>query len=118
MGLDDVARIYAQEYWNPCVCPALPSGLDYFVFDMAVMNGRLPTITDLQKVAGAEPDGKIGQKTIDAINSHSPGELIIELSRGRLQFLSNLSRDSWHGVTWRSRIIRATREALNMGAFV
>ena len=40
LEVEDVAPIYKKEYWDRCKCDDLESGVDWAVFDWAVMHFR------------------------------------------------------------------------------
>jgi len=39
MTKDEAGEIYRWRYWSPPLCEALPEGVDYMVFDLAVNSG-------------------------------------------------------------------------------
>jgi len=63
---EQAGLIYHTDYWNHCKCLNLPGALQYIVFDTAVNCGQGTAIMLLQKCAGIEQDGIIGQQTFDA----------------------------------------------------
>jgi len=65
----------------------LPSGVDYCVFDMAVNSGPAQAARFIQRVCAVTADGIIGQKTLDAIHSDDPSELINAFCNDRLEWL-------------------------------
>lgn len=65
MSIDEAKAIYKSKYWNAMGCDALPSGVDYTVFDYAVNSGlgrpqkalnRFKSITDPVKLIDAIND--------------------------------------------------------------
>ena len=66
---DEVASIYRSRYWDVCLCDRLPKPIDLVVFDGAVNHGPKQSAKFLQRAVGADDDGFVGQKTIDAVVS-------------------------------------------------
>lgn len=63
----ELARaIYKRKYWDPMRCDELPPGLDYAVFDGAILHGVYGATTMLQTALGVKVDGKLGPKTLEA----------------------------------------------------
>jgi len=88
----DVFFFYFKGYWEPCRADELPLGLDYYVFDFTVHSGQGNSIKCLQRVVGANPDGAIGPKTIQAtlhyVETHGVKRAIKQLDKERRTFLS------------------------------
>lgn len=64
-----VNEFYLETFWTPLLCEKIiEDSVAYSVFEFAV-NAGLKTATKLaQIVAGASPDGRMGNKTLAAIN--------------------------------------------------
>jgi len=56
MTKDEAGEIYRWRYWSPPLCEALPEGVDYMVFDLAVNSGVSRAVKFLQLTVGATPD--------------------------------------------------------------
>ena len=64
LTVDDAKSIYWKDFWLACGCDILPSGVDYFVFDTAVLHGTSFTLKVIQQAVKCENiDGIIGPKT-------------------------------------------------------
>lgn len=63
----EVETIYYTSYWLPASCDKIPEPLDLLVFDFAVNSGVGRASKTLQSCLGVASDGKIGDKTIQAI---------------------------------------------------
>ncbi|MDV2964534.1 glycoside hydrolase family 108 protein [Nitratireductor aquimarinus] len=87
---EQVATVYYRHYWAAVNAQALPSGIDYAVFDFAVNSGPSRAAKFLQRVLGVGVDGRVGPKTIAAAKSADPFEVIDNLCRLRLEFLRKL----------------------------
>lgn len=63
----EVGVIYG-EYWADARCSYMPEPLDLLMFDAAVNHGAGRAIRLLQRALGAEVDGVIGRKTMNALH--------------------------------------------------
>jgi len=100
----EVATVYRKHYWDAVKGDALPSGVDYAVFDLAVNSGPRRAITMLQKTVGATADGAIGPETMSAVLAHTPGSVVDQLCAKRLAWLKTLSTWKTFGKGWSSRV--------------
>ena len=112
MGM--VKPFYQSRYWARIKGDGLPSGVDYCVFDMAVNSGPAQAARFIQRVCAVTADGIIGQKTLDAIHSDDPAELINAFCNDRLEWLKTLSGFKTFGRGWASRIERVRKRALTL----
>lgn len=68
---DKIRGLYSKEYWHPCRCDDIASvdkKLALYVFDYAINSGVSRAVKDLQEVIGGiNVDGKIGAKTLEAL---------------------------------------------------
>lgn len=106
--------IYRANYWNAMRCDSLPKGIDLMVFDFGVNAGPVRSVKLLQKVAGAEQDGSIGELTLRAVRSSDPVTLIKALSIARMEFYRQLDTFQTFGKGWENRTNDITRQALLM----
>ena len=111
---DIVKPFYKARYWNRVKGDALPSGVDYCVFDMAVNSGPGLACKFIQRVCAVPDDGVIGPKTLDAINSDRPTELINGFCDDRIDFLRKLSDFKHFGKGWTDRIERIRKRSLGL----
>jgi len=110
----EAAAIYRANYWNVVKGDDLPRGVDLAVFDFAVNSGPARAAKHLQALVGVDADGVIGPKTLAAIRSTKPSDLIRKLTRSRLAFLSGLPTWPTFGKGWRARVLGVEKEALAM----
>lgn len=68
--------IYHRAYWLDIRGDDLPEPLAFFVFDMAVNSGQPTAKKALQRALGVLPDGAIGPKTLAAVNTKNPREVV------------------------------------------
>lgn len=116
---DQVATVYYRHYWAAVNAPALPSGLDYAVFDFAVNSGPSRAAKYLQSILGVEQDGRIGPKTIAAAKAKDTRAIINGLCDARLAFLKRITNNGkrmWDtfGKGWDRRVSDVRRDALLM----
>lgn len=116
---EQVATVYYRHYWAAVNAPALPSGLDYAVFDFAVNSGPSRAAKYLQAILGVEQDGRVGPKTIAAAKAKDTRAVINGLCDARLAFLKRITSGGkrlWDtfGRGWERRVSEVRRDALLM----
>ena len=109
-----VAPIYKNKYWDKVQGDALPSGLDYLVFDMAINAGPGRAAKILQTAVGVTADGAIGPGTMKAVNAMDVKELIEKFSVARLQFYQDLPTFGTFGKGWSRRVAESKFVAEDM----
>lgn len=65
-----IRKLYSEEYWQPCKCDGIgevDKKLALYVFDYAINSGVSRAVKDLQAVLNVVVDGKIGEKTLEAL---------------------------------------------------
>lgn len=114
LTVSDVEPLYHNRYWDACKCDALPSGVDYCVFDAAVNSGRVRAIKFLQSVVGTVPDGAIGPITLASTDSRGARLTIEQYCDKREAFLRDLSNFNAFGKGWVRRVAEVRAKALEM----
>lgn len=104
MTLVRAREIYARDYWGPAGCDALPDGIKFDVFDMAVNSGVKTAIKTVQLAVGSTPDGALGPLTLQAIQSMQPARLVARFNGQRLKFMASLSTWATFSRGWANRI--------------
>lgn len=66
LTMEEAKGIYRRDYWQPCRCDELPSGLAICIFDCAVNQGVSKAKRILQIALNVNVDGVIGDDTITA----------------------------------------------------
>jgi lysozyme family protein len=115
LKVEEAAAIYRAKYWDVVWCDSLPSGLDLAVFDCAVNQGVGRAARFLQQAVGTTVDGKIGPKTMAAVNAAEPGPLLIEFMARRMNaygLLQSLFRV--FGLGWSRRLMSTHLAALEL----
>lgn len=116
---EQVATVYYRHYWAAVNAQALPSGIDYAVFDFAVNSGPSRAAKYLQAILGVEQDGRVGPKTIAAAERTDARKVINRLCDNRLAFLKRITSGGkllWNtfGKGWDRRVSDVRRDALLM----
>lgn len=108
--------IYRKNYWDRVSGDALPNGVDLMIYDWGVNSGPKRAVMALQSILGVVPDGWVGEKTITALISHDPRDLIEALFKRRMEFLKDLGEEQWKefGKGWTNRVNDVRKKALAM----
>ena len=104
LTLERAKAIYRRDYWGPAACDALPDEIKFDVFDMAVNSGVGAAARMLQACVGADPDGKIGPKTLMAVQSMPAARLAARFNGRRLAFMTTLANWPANSRGWARRI--------------
>lgn len=104
MTLARAKEIYRRDFWGAGAIDALPEGIKFDAFDMAVNSGVTASIRVLQRVAGTTQDGIMGPATLLAINSIPPMRLAARFNGARLAFMAELPNWPNAGRGWARRI--------------
>lgn len=91
----EVRKVYENEYFKKPNIDKLPSEkIQAMMFDWGVNAGTGTAIRKLQELVGAKPDGKMGKKTLEAVNKYitEKGEdtLAFDVMNSRYQHYQNL----------------------------
>jgi lysozyme family protein len=111
-----VGPMYKAKYWDKIKGDDLPTGVDYCVFDAAVNSGPGRAAKWLQSCAGVEPDGGIGPKTLAAVATFDPADLVEDYAKRRLSFLMDLPTWGTFGKGWGRRVAEVQTVASSMTA--
>jgi len=113
---EDVKPLYKKRYWDAIHGDALPSGLDYCIFDCAINSGVGRAAKFIQEIVGVPADGAIGNNTIAAIVQINPVTAINEFSDKRQAFLESLKTFPVFGKGWTKRVTDVRIKSLDMAA--
>lgn len=111
MTLERAKVIYLRDYWGPAGCDAVPEGVKFSLFDMAVNSGVKPAIKCMQRAAGVDDDGALGPITLRAVAGMNTSKFIARFNGQRLQLMSSLSTWPAFGRGWANRIAKNLMEA-------
>jgi lysozyme family protein len=111
---EDVKPLYKKNYWDALHGDALPSGLDYCLFDCAINSGVGRSARFVQELVGVFADGAIGNNTVAAISQMNPTTLINEFCDKRQAFLESLPTFATFGKGWTKRVSDVRIKSLEM----
>lgn len=114
IGPEEVAAIYRFQYWDAIRGDALPSGIDYAVFDFAVNSGVVRAAQYLQRALGVAADGVIGNVTVHAAETADRAGVINAVCNARMGFLKRLPTFGTFGKGWTTRVEKVRAAALGM----
>lgn len=111
---NQIAEIYAANYWRPVRGDDLPAGVDFSAFDYGVQSGPSRSAKDLQRVLGVTVDGRVGPVTVLAAKNAQPRPTIKAHCGRRLGFVQSL--DIWNTFAngLGNRVAKAEAMALSM----
>lgn len=111
MTIERAKLLYKRDYWGPAGCDAVPDHVKFDLFDTAVNSGTTTAVRLLQNAVGAAPDGQLGPRTLQAINSMHPAQLLARFNGWRLAFMANTPQWSTFNRGWARRIAANLKEA-------
>lgn len=100
----DVRAVYRKAYWQRTSCDVLPAGVDLMVFDLAVNSGPGRAAKFLQEAVGVTADGAIGPRTLAAVKTLPPAEIVLRMRNRRERFYRSLGTFSTFGRGWMRRL--------------
>ena len=114
---DDVKPLYKARYWDAIHGDALPSGLDYCIFDACINSGVTRASKWIQEIVGVPADGAIGNNTVAAISQFkNVATLINEYCDKSQAFLASLKTFPVFGKGWTARVSSVRSKALDMAS--
>jgi lysozyme family protein len=88
LPLATAKEIAKTKYWDPLRLDEFDPRVAFQIFD-ANYNGGLVVLW-MQKASDAEPDGKFGQQTVDAVKNADPLKFVMRFAAFRLRYLKSL----------------------------
>ena len=104
LTLGRAKQIYLRDFWGPAGCDTVPAGIRFDLFDMAVNSGVKSAIRTLQYTVGETPDGVLGPRTLQAVQSVDAMRLAVRFNAQRLVFMASLPTWPAFGRGWANRI--------------
>jgi len=102
----EVIEIYKTQYWDRIFGDALPSGLDYAMYDFSINSGPSRAVKFLQEILGVKVDGVMGNTTLGAIQRRNDiSSLIQELCLKRWNWMKTLKTFATFGKGWTRRVM-------------
>lgn len=118
LTVEDVTPLYKKNYWDKVQGDKLPAGLDLMVFDFAVNSGPKRAAEYLQRLVGATVDGKIGPKTLAAVDAYkckySKNTAVKNYANMRRAFYRSLRTFPTFGRGWLRRVDEVEHKSLLM----
>jgi len=112
----EVYDLYKQLYWNKVLGDDLPLGIDYAVFDASVNLGVGRASKLIQEAVGVVADGVLGQKSLYAIQTANPKELIEKFSNAKKVYYESRPKEQFEefGKGWLNRVAEVKMNVQNM----
>jgi lysozyme family protein len=104
MTVERAKLIYHRDYWGPAGCDAVPDGVRFDLFDMAVNSGVRQAVKTLQRAVQETEDGILGPRTLQAVQSMPEARLRARFNAVRLAFMASLPNWPAFGRGWALRI--------------
>lgn len=104
--ISQVHKFYLENFWDK-IDKDLPSGIDIFMFDMAINQGVDKAIKALQYAVGEKQDGILGPKTLNALHVRYPENVLKCIFSRRIFFYMNTSEklEAKYGQGWANRAV-------------
>lgn len=106
LTLERAKEIYRRDFWGPAGCEAVPVWLRFDLFDMAINAGKKRAIQTLQRAVGETPDGVLGPRTLQAVQSMPAPRVLARLNGYRLEHMTELNHWSVFGRGWARRVAK------------
>jgi lysozyme family protein len=95
LNYEQAVEIYRKDYWDEAKCESLPYPLSLVHLDGAVNTGLTQQTKFLQRVCGADDDGKFGPKTLSlalkACEDRGVKEVCYDIVKHREKFYRDLA---------------------------
>jgi len=104
LTLERAKQIYFLHYWGAAGCDVVPDPIKFDLFDMAVNSGVKASVRTLQYAVGETPDGLLGPRTLQAVQSMPAARLKARFNGERLHFMTTLPTWNTFGKGWARRI--------------
>ncbi len=111
LTLERAKLLYHRYYWGPAGCDAAPDSMKFDLFDMAVNSGVGAAVKALQKAVGEVEDGRLGPRTLQALQSMPALRLVARFNGARLLYVSDATAWPAYGRGWAKRIGKNLLEA-------
>lgn len=101
---DQAAAIYVRDYLAPLKVERFSDGVGFQFFDWAVNAGVDGATRGVQKAVGVLPDGRVGPKTVAALEALSESDAIKRLLAQRIRAYTSDPGWAQNGRGWMNRI--------------
>ena len=111
LTLDQAKAIYRRDWWDKIHADQLPGAAAFQLWDFAVNAGITRAVISLQRAVEVADDGKLGPRTLAAVNAMPVPDVIARLNAERLDFYASLSTWPTYGKGWARRVAGNLRYA-------
>ena len=111
LTLDQAKAIYRRDWWDKIHADQLPGAVAFQLLDFAVNAGITRAVISLQRAVGVADDGKLGPRTLAAVNAMPVPDVIARFNAERLEFYASLSTWPTYGKGWARRVAGNLRYA-------
>lgn len=111
LTLDQAKAIYRRDWWDKIHADQLPSAVAFQLWDFAVNAGITRAVISLQRAVGVADDGKLGPRTLAAVNAMPVPDVLARFNAERLEFYASLSTWPTYGKGWARRVAGNLRYA-------
>ena len=106
----EAKRIARRAYWDAVSAESMPPGLRFDLFDAAYNSGPAQAVKWLQRALSVDDDGKVGPKTLMAVQAYNPPAVVARFNGHRLEMLASLSTWPAFGRGWTRRVAANLKE--------
>lgn len=104
MTVDTAKAIYKRDWWEPMQMAAMPSSVQYQLFDAAINHGMRNATKMLQRAVMVKDDGIVGPRTIAAVTGADHNDVLMRFLAERLEFFTHVGTWQLYGRGWARRI--------------
>ena len=111
LTLEQAKAIYRRDWWDKIHADQLPGAVAFQLWDFAVNAGIARAVISLQRAVGVADDGKLGPRTLAAVNAMPVPDVLARFNAERLEFYASLSTWPTYGKGWARRVAGNLRYA-------
>ena len=111
LTLEQAKAIYRRDWWDKIHADQLPGAVAFQLLDFAVNAGITRAVISLQRAVGVADDGKLGPRTLAAVNAMPVPDVLARFNAERLEFYASLSTWPTYGKGWARRVAGNLRYA-------
>lgn len=104
LTLEQAKAIYRRDWWDKIHADQLPAAVAFQLWDFAVNAGITRAVISLQRAVGVADDGKLGPRTLAAVNAMPVPDVLARFNAERLEFYASLSTWPTYGKGWARRV--------------
>ena len=97
LTLDQAKAIYRRDWWDKIHADQLPGAVAFQLWDFAVNAGITRAVISLQRAVGVADDGRLGPRTVAAVNAAPAPDVLARFNAERLEFYASLSTWQTYG---------------------